>query len=79
MERNGCERCEGTGYSGRIAIHELMLGTPAIKQAIREGHRVDEIRRIALEEGMWSLKMDGVSKVFKGLTDLEHIHKVCLR
>lgn len=77
MVRNGCERCGGTGYTGRIAIHELMLGTPAIKRAIWEGKEAEEIKRIALEEGMRTLKMDGIGKIFKGITDLEQIRRVC--
>ena len=78
MENNGCEHCEGRGYNGRIAIHELMLGTPIIKRALREGKGAEELKNIALEEGMWTLKMDGICKVFQGLTDLEHVRKVCL-
>ena len=78
MENNGCEHCGGSGYKGRIAIHELMLGTSNIKRAIREGKGAEELKNIALEEGMWTLKMDGICKVFQGLTDLEHVRKVCL-
>jgi type II secretory ATPase GspE/PulE/Tfp pilus assembly ATPase PilB-like protein len=78
MMQHGCELCGGSGYKGRIPIHELMLGTPAIKDAIRERRGADEVRQLALEEGMWTLKMDGTSKVFMGLTDMEHILKVCI-
>ncbi|MGA3115357.1 MAG: ATPase, T2SS/T4P/T4SS family [Syntrophobacteraceae bacterium] len=78
MVKSGCEHCGGSGYKGRIAIHELMMGTPALKRAIREGKGAEDLKNIALEEGMWTLKMDGICKVFKGLTDLEHIRKVCL-
>jgi type II secretory ATPase GspE/PulE/Tfp pilus assembly ATPase PilB-like protein len=78
MVSSGCEHCEERGYNGRIAIHELMLGTPAVKRAIRGGKGAEELKDIALEEGMWTLKMDGISKVFQGLTDLEHVRKVCL-
>ncbi|MGO9313483.1 MAG: GspE/PulE family protein [Syntrophobacteraceae bacterium] len=78
MASSGCEHCEERGYNGRIAIHELMLGTPAVKRAIRAGKGAEELKDIALQEGMWTLKMDGISKVFQGLTDLEHVRKVCL-
>ena len=78
MAKNGCERCGGTGYAGRIAIHELLVGSLAIKQAIRKGQGVEDLKRIALEEGMWTLAMDGISKIFQGQIDLEHLHKVCL-
>jgi type II secretory ATPase GspE/PulE/Tfp pilus assembly ATPase PilB-like protein len=78
MRKQGCEQCGGSGYKGRVAIHELMLGTPAVKRAIREGLSVEELRRLALDDGMWTLRMDGIMKVFAGLTDMEHILKVCL-
>lgn len=78
MEKTGCEQCGWRGYRGRIAIHELMLGTPQIKRAIREKRGAEEIKLIAIEEGMWTLRMDGIMKVFKGFTDLEQIRKVCL-
>ena len=78
MMQNGCEHCGGSGYKGRIPIHELMLGTPAIKEAVRERRSVAELRQLALDEGMWTLKMDGINKVFMGLTDMEHILKVCI-
>jgi type II secretory ATPase GspE/PulE/Tfp pilus assembly ATPase PilB-like protein len=78
MLKNGCEQCGGTGYKGRFAIHELLRATPAIRRAIREGAGVEALRQIALAEGMWTLRMDGVMKVFQGMTDLEHIHKVCM-
>jgi type II secretory ATPase GspE/PulE/Tfp pilus assembly ATPase PilB-like protein len=78
MRKQGCDHCGGSGYKGRIAIHELMLGTPAVKSAIREGRSVDELRRLALADGMWTLRMDGIMKVFAGLTDMEHILKVCI-
>lgn len=78
MKRNGCEKCGASGYRGRIAIHELMLGTPVIKHAIRERHGVDELRKTAMADGMWTLRMDGIMKVLMGLTDLEQIRKVCI-
>jgi len=55
-----------------------MLGTPTIKDAVRERRGVAELRQLALDEGMWTLKMDGINKVFMGLTDMEHILKVCI-
>ncbi|HXE98591.1 MAG TPA: ATPase, T2SS/T4P/T4SS family [Dongiaceae bacterium] len=78
MERNGCDRCGGSGYQGRIAIHELMTATPAIKHAIRQSAGGEELRKLALAEGMWTLKMDGIMKVFHGETDMEHVLRVCM-
>ncbi|HBG05968.1 MAG: type II secretion system protein E [Geobacteraceae bacterium GWC2_58_44] len=78
MEKCGCERCGGSGYKGRVAIHELMTAIPAIKKAIRHEARVEELREIALQEGMWTLKMDGIMKVLTGDTDMEQILRVCM-
>jgi type II secretory ATPase GspE/PulE/Tfp pilus assembly ATPase PilB-like protein len=78
MVRSGCEHCGGSGYKGRIAIHELMLGSATIKNAIRQGLGVAELLRTALAEGMWPLRADGILKVFQGYTDLEQISRVCL-
>ena len=77
MRRCGCERCGWTGYKGRIAIHELMVATPAVREAIRQGAG-SRLREIALSEGMWTLKMDGVMKVLRGETDLEQVLKACI-
>ena len=78
MESAGCDECGGTGYKGRIAIHELMVATAGIKSAIRQEKGLDELRSIALAEGMWTLKMDGMMKVLQGETDMEHILRVCM-
>ncbi len=74
----GCERCNGSGYRGRIALHELMVGTPAIKRAIKENADAQKLKALAQQEGMWTLKMDGIMKVLAGYTDMEQILKVCL-
>ena len=78
MEATGCDECNGSGYRGRIAIHELMVGSEGVKIAIRREKAMDELRAIAMSEGMWTLKMDGLMKVLSGDTDLEHILKVCM-
>ncbi|MFZ2947931.1 MAG: ATPase, T2SS/T4P/T4SS family [Desulfuromonadaceae bacterium] len=78
MAGTGCEKCSGTGYKGRIALHELMMGTPAVKRAIKTGAGADELKILAQQEGMWTLKMDGIMKVLKGYTDMDQVFKVCL-
>ncbi len=77
MRRGGCERCNGTGYRGRIALHELIVGSENIKRAIKKGVPVEEIKATAIQEGMRTLLMDGVHKVMQGLTDLSNVLKVC--
>jgi type II secretory ATPase GspE/PulE/Tfp pilus assembly ATPase PilB-like protein len=78
MVKSGCERCGWSGYHGRIAIHELMMGTAAVKNAIRHGLGADELRKTALAEGMLPLRADGILKVFGGYTDMEQVGRVCL-
>jgi type II secretory ATPase GspE/PulE/Tfp pilus assembly ATPase PilB-like protein len=75
----GCERCHGTGYSGRCAIHELLIGTDPMKQLIQERASVENIRNLAVTEGMTTLKQDGISKIFGGKLDLLQVRKVCIK
>jgi len=77
MKPVGCEVCEGQGYSGRVAVHELLVNSPAIKQAIKRGAGVDEVGRLAIDEGMTTLRMDGIDKIFLGITTLVQINRVC--
>jgi type II secretory ATPase GspE/PulE/Tfp pilus assembly ATPase PilB-like protein len=74
----GCETCSGTGYRGRMGIHELMEGTPEIKLMIKKQANTEEILRVAMEQGMSTLKQDGMSKVLKGLTDMTEVRRVCI-
>jgi type II secretory ATPase GspE/PulE/Tfp pilus assembly ATPase PilB-like protein len=77
MKKEGCEKCGGTGYRGRLGLHEIAVGTPNLKKAIKKRATVDELRIIAIEEGMRSLIMDGIQKIFQGLTDLSQVLRVC--
>jgi len=75
----GCETCSNTGYKGRVGLHELLLGTDAIKKNIQEHARVAEMLATALDEGMRTLKMDGIEKVMQGITDLAQVRAVCIK
>ena len=75
----GCEKCSGTGYRGRVGLHELLIGTDPIKKAIQEHARVSELFAIALEEGMHTLKQDGMEKVLQGITDMHQVRAVCIK
>jgi len=77
MKKGGCEKCSGTGYRGRIALHELIVGTESIKKAIKKNVPAEEIKVMAIQEGMKTLLMDGIQKVMLGLTDLSNVLKVC--
>ena len=74
----GCDACSGTGYSGRMAIHELMEGTPDIKLMIKKQANTEKIFKQAVNDGMTSLKQDGILKVLQGLTDMAEIRRVTI-
>jgi type II secretory ATPase GspE/PulE/Tfp pilus assembly ATPase PilB-like protein len=78
MKKNGCDKCGGTGYKGRIAFHELLAGTKKVKDYIKKSTSVEQLRDLAIEEGMRTLRMDGIMKVFQGITDYEQVNKVCM-
>ncbi len=76
---HGCSKCGNSGYKGRTGIHELLVATDTIKDLIIKDESIDVIRTRAMEEGMSSLKQDGIMKVFKGDTDLVQVRKVCIK
>jgi type II secretory ATPase GspE/PulE/Tfp pilus assembly ATPase PilB-like protein len=75
---NGCDDCSGTGYKGRLAIHEMMDGTKTIKQMIKKQSTTAEFFTAAAEEGMTTLVQDGLLKAFEGLTDVQEVRRVCV-
>jgi len=75
----GCPRCGNTGYRGRTGIHEILVGTDALKSLIQGRARMEEIRAQAVEDGMTTLMQDGIRKVFLGVTDLIQVRKVCIK
>ena len=77
MKKVGCGRCDSSGYKGRIALHELLMGTEQAKTAIKKQYSATEIQNQSLAENMKSVKMDGISKVFQGITVLSQVLKVC--
>ena len=75
----GCEVCGGSGYKGRVGLHELLVGTDALKKNIQEHARVAEMVATALEFGMRTLKQDGIEKVLMGITDMKQVRAVCIK
>jgi type II secretory ATPase GspE/PulE/Tfp pilus assembly ATPase PilB-like protein len=69
----GCDTCQGTGYKGRLGLHELLLADDSVKRLIQERARVADLRAACLAEGMHTLKMDGIQKVLMGLTDIKQV------
>jgi type II secretory ATPase GspE/PulE/Tfp pilus assembly ATPase PilB-like protein len=75
----GCDTCGGTGYKGRAGLHELLVGSDTVKKLIQEHARVAEVLAVALNEGMRTLKQDGIEKVLHGVTDMHQVRAVCIK
>ncbi len=75
----GCDKCNKTGYKGRVGLHELLIASDDIKKLIQERARVAEIFAAAVEGGMRTLKMDGLEKIMLGLTDIKMVRSVCIK
>ena len=75
----GCDKCNKTGYKGRVGLHELLVADDPVKKLIQERSRVAELFAQAVEGGMRTLKMDGMEKVMMGLTDLKMVRSVCIK
>jgi type II secretory ATPase GspE/PulE/Tfp pilus assembly ATPase PilB-like protein len=74
----GCDGCNG-GYKGRLGLHELMAGTDSVKALLQNHARVAQLLAAALEDGMLTLKMDGIEKVLMGITDIKTVRSVCIK
>ena len=75
MKGTGCDKCNGTGYKGRAGVYEVMALSPELRRLILRGGSVAEIRDQAVEDGMLTLRMDGIVKIKKGVTTLEEVVK----
>ena len=70
---NGCEKCNNTGYKGRVGLYEVMEITDELRELVLVGASGLELRRKAIEEGMLTLRMSGLRKVKEGLTTIEEV------
>jgi type II secretory ATPase GspE/PulE/Tfp pilus assembly ATPase PilB-like protein len=75
----GCDKCNKTGYKGRLGLHELLVADDHLKRLIQERARVGELFSAAVETGMRTLKMDGLEKIMLGMTDLKQVRSVCIK
>lgn len=75
----GCERCEQSGFKGRLAIHELLVVNEELRELIGRRAPEHEIRKAARAAGMRTLIEDGITKAARGLTTLEAVLKVVKR
>lgn len=76
---HGCEQCGQSGYHGRLGIHEVLDATDHLKYLIKRRADTDDIRLQAVQDGMTSLKQDGILKVLQGLTDIHEVRRVCIK
>lgn len=72
----GCTICRGTGFKGRTGVFEMMKVSPAIRDLILQDAATDEIRKLAIKEGMRSLELSAVAKVSQGITTIEEAMRV---
>ena len=72
----GCSACGNTGYKGRLAVHEVMTVTEDIERLVAEKASSEDIGRVAAQQGMKSLRDDGMAKVKAGVTSIEEIFRV---
>jgi type IV pilus assembly protein PilB len=72
----GCPRCHGTGYSGRLPIHEVMRVTRPVSSAIAAGATVEQIREVIVSEGFQNMAYDAALRVLDGTTSFEEASRV---
>lgn len=72
----GCSQCLNTGYHGRVGIYELMLMDEAVKSSVIKSSDANVIQRVAMAQGMTTLRQDGVRKVCAGITSIEEVFRV---
>ena len=75
----GCETCNRTGFKGRVALHELLLGSDRIKRMIQTKARTEDMVKAAIEDGMTTLLQDGVQKALLGHTTFKEVKAVAIK
>ena len=72
----GCEKCNMSGYSGRIGIFEAIKTDEAIEKIMPQNPSEREIKKVARTQGILSMRQDGVVKIINGITSLEEVQIV---
>ena len=75
-EGTGCDKCRGTGYSGRLGIYEMLVLNDGLRDRVAGNPNVTEFRRMCVEGGMVTLRQDGFRKVQAGLTTVDEVLRV---
>jgi type IV pilus assembly protein PilB len=79
LKGKGCNHCQKGGYRGRLGIFEQMLMTSKVRELAFAGASTQEIRKVAVSQGMTTLYEDGIKKVLRGITTLEEVFRVAKR
>ncbi|WP_447972876.1 GspE/PulE family protein [Nitrospira sp. Kam-Ns4a] len=75
----GCEACNKSGFKGRLALHELLVGTDRMKRLIQAKAKTEDMLQVAIEEGMTTLVQDGIQKVLQGHTTYKEVKAVAIK
>ena len=75
----GCDKCGGSGFKGRFGLHELLIANDKLKKLIQEHARVADVLAQCLEDGMRTLKQDGMEKCLSGITHIKEVRSVCIK
>jgi len=75
----GCAACNHSGFKGRVALHELLVGSDEIKRLIQAKARTMEIAGVAMREGMATLRQHGIQKVLQGVTTYRQVRSVAIK
>jgi type II secretory ATPase GspE/PulE/Tfp pilus assembly ATPase PilB-like protein len=75
----GCDTCNRSGLKGRVALHELLLGTDEMKRLIQNKAKTEEMLKLGMSEGMTTLVQDGIEKVLQGHTTYKEVKAVAIK
>ena len=75
----GCETCNRSGFKGRVALHELLVGSDQMKRLVQQKARTEDMLKTALAEGMTTLVQDGIQKVLQGHTTYKEVKAVAIK
>ena len=75
----GCQNCNNSGFKGRMGVHELLVGTDDVKRAVQRRAPIDELRKIAQDQGMRTLLQDGLEKMFAGICDYKQARAIAVK
>jgi type II secretory ATPase GspE/PulE/Tfp pilus assembly ATPase PilB-like protein len=75
----GCQNCNNSGFKGRMGVHELLVGTDEIKKAVQKRAPIDELRKLAQEQGMRTLLQDALEKMFAGIVDYKQARAIAVK